>query len=140
MLENFLKGNGFSFELATLPWPWETAKYLGDNKGWNAPVMGEPSGGAMTQTQVGKFPIPAGLVILPQGQRTHLRPLTDLFEAQRSPREGGANADQRQRNPCRRRRTVSGAEDAKSVVAGTEHQLAWSMLAAPTAIGFSKGF
>jgi hypothetical protein len=115
MLENFLKENGFSFELATLSWPWGTAKYLGDNKGWNVPVMGEPSGGALAQPQVGKFPVPAGPVILPQGQRTHLRPLTDLLKPRGFPGRGaqmlisargtradGAEQSQTQRTPNQR--------------------------------------
>jgi hypothetical protein len=78
MLLDFLKGNHFSINLATVPWLWETKGYLGGHQEGITPLGGETRAGFMMHAHGRGSPGTGAQGILPQG----FYGLVQLMEAQ----------------------------------------------------------
>jgi hypothetical protein len=130
MLEDFLKGNHFVLDLATLPWPWGTLElWRGGTKGVHHPFDGQCGhfGYGSRQDQ--------GVPRL-RGPR-HLTPGLDTPSLQQPYRPArvqlgapamGADAEQRQQAKVGRRRRFYGARGARGESAGAEQGVAATAL------------
>jgi hypothetical protein len=141
MLEDFLKGNHFVLDLATLPWPWGTRELSGSTKGVEHPFDGQCERCVYGSGQVQGVPRPRGPNQLIQAQEDPpQQPYRPARSQSRAPAMG-ARADQRQQARLKgRRRRFCGAESARGGHTGAEQVLAGPIPVAPATASGTAAF
>jgi hypothetical protein len=132
MLENFLKGNHFVLDLATLSWPWGTLELSGGIKTVHHPFDGQCGHFGYGSEQEQGVSRLRGPIHLTPGSDTPSQQLYRLARVQLEAPAMGADAEQRQHAQVGRCRGFYGAGGARRESTGAEQGLAGP---APTAPG-----